>query len=38
MRRVNAILDGTALSRVPEEKIEEIINRDSLALLGLSDG
>jgi uncharacterized protein len=38
MRRVNAILDGTALPRVPEEKIEEIINRDSLALLGLSDG
>lgn len=35
LRRVNAILDGTSLPRVPEEKIEEIIHRDSLAPLGL---
>jgi hypothetical protein len=35
LRRVNAILEGTQLPRVPEEKIEEIIYRDSLALLGL---
>jgi predicted TIM-barrel fold metal-dependent hydrolase len=35
LRRVNAILDGTALPRVPEKKIEELINRDSLSLLGL---
>jgi predicted TIM-barrel fold metal-dependent hydrolase len=36
LRRVNAIVEGTRLPRVPEEKIEEIIHRDSLALLGLS--
>ncbi len=36
LRRVNAILDGTHLPRVPEDKIEEMIHRDSLALLGLA--
>jgi predicted TIM-barrel fold metal-dependent hydrolase len=36
MRRVNAILDRTALPRVPEDQIEAIIHRDSLALLGLA--
>ncbi len=36
LRRVNAILDGTQLPRVPEDKIEEMIHRDSLALLGLA--
>src|SRR3954451_20817690 len=36
LRRVNAILDGTQLPRVPEDKIEEIIHRDSFALLGLA--
>lgn len=35
MRRVNAILEGTRLPRVPDEAIEEIIHRDSFALLGL---
>ena len=35
LRNVNAILEGTKLPRVPENKIEEIIHRDSLALLGL---
>jgi uncharacterized protein len=36
MRKVNDILEGTKLPRVPEEKIEAILNRDSLSLLGLS--
>jgi predicted TIM-barrel fold metal-dependent hydrolase len=35
LRRVNQIVEGTNLPRVSEEKIEEIIHRDSLALLGL---
>jgi hypothetical protein len=35
MRQVNGILAGTALPPVPEEAIEEIIHRNSLALLGL---
>lgn len=34
-RAVNAILEGTKLPRVPEDEIEKIIHRDSLALLGL---
>jgi predicted TIM-barrel fold metal-dependent hydrolase len=33
--RVNDILEGTKLPRVPEEEIHAIIHRDSLALLGL---
>ena len=36
MRRVNDILEGTRLPRVPEEAIEAIINRDSLSLLSLA--
>jgi predicted TIM-barrel fold metal-dependent hydrolase len=36
LRHVNDIVEGTRLPRVPERKIEEIIHRDSLALLGLS--
>lgn len=35
LRRVNDIVTGTNLPRVPEDRIEEIINRNSLALLGL---
>jgi predicted TIM-barrel fold metal-dependent hydrolase len=35
MRRVNAILEGTRLPRVPEDAIEQIIHRNSLELLGL---
>lgn len=35
LRGVNDILEGTRMPRVPEDKIEEIIHRDSLALLGL---
>ncbi|MBI4278861.1 MAG: amidohydrolase [Armatimonadetes bacterium] len=35
LRRVNRIIEGTALPPVPEEQIEGIIERDSLALLGL---
>ncbi len=34
-RRVNEILEGTKLPRVPEDEIEKIIHRDSLSLLGL---
>jgi predicted TIM-barrel fold metal-dependent hydrolase len=36
LRRVNDILDGTALPRVPAEHIERIIHADALAALGLS--
>jgi len=36
-RKVNDILEGTKLPRVPEEEIEGIIHRDSLTLLGLND-
>jgi hypothetical protein len=36
MRNINQIVEGTRLPRVSAEKIEEIIHRDSLALLGLS--
>jgi len=36
LRGVNAIVEGTRMPRVPEDKIEEIIHRDSLALFGLS--
>ncbi len=32
---VNDILDGTKLPRVPEEKLQEILHRNSLELLGL---
>ena len=35
--RVNAILEGTQLPRVPEEQLDQIIHRDSLSLLGLND-
>lgn len=35
LRNINQIVEGTALPRVPEDKIEAIIHRDSLALLGL---
>jgi predicted TIM-barrel fold metal-dependent hydrolase len=36
LRRVNQILEGTKLPRVPEEVIEAIIQRNSLELLGLT--
>ena len=35
-RRVNAVVEGTGLPRVPESLIEEIVHRDTLALLGLT--
>ncbi len=35
LRDVNSVIRGTALPLVPEDKIEAIIYRDSLALLGL---
>ena len=35
LRNVNAIVEGSRMPRVPEHKIEEIIHRNSLALLGL---
>ena len=36
LRGVIDILEGTALPRVPLDKLEEMIQRDSLALLGLN--
>ena len=36
LHKVNDIVAGTSLPRVPEDKLEAIIYRDSLALLGLS--
>jgi predicted TIM-barrel fold metal-dependent hydrolase len=36
LRKMNRMLDGTALPRLDEKKIEAMIARDSLALLGLS--
>ena len=33
--RVNDVIQGTALPPVPIDKLEEILHRDSLALLGL---
>ncbi len=36
LRTINRVAEGTGLPRVPEEVIEGIIHRDTLALLGLS--
>lgn len=36
LRSLNTMLDGTALPRLNEEKIEAMIARDSLALLGIA--
>jgi predicted TIM-barrel fold metal-dependent hydrolase len=36
LRSVNDPIRGTALPPVPEDKIEEIIHRDSFTLLGLA--
>lgn len=36
LRNVNAPIAGTAMPEVPLDKIEEIIHRDSLSLLGLA--
>jgi predicted TIM-barrel fold metal-dependent hydrolase len=36
LRKINAMLDGTALPRLNENEIEKLINRDSLTLLGLA--
>ncbi|MEM2904191.1 MAG: amidohydrolase family protein, partial [Candidatus Bathyarchaeia archaeon] len=35
IRRINAQVEGTSLPRVPHEALEEIINRDSLSILGV---
>lgn len=35
LRQVNSIADGTKLPRVPEAKIEAMIHRDTLGLLGI---
>ncbi len=35
LRRVNAMVEGTSLPRIPLDRIEAMINRNSLALLGL---
>jgi uncharacterized protein len=38
LRRVNSIVEGTQLPRVPEDAIEEIIHADALEALGLPVG
>jgi predicted TIM-barrel fold metal-dependent hydrolase len=38
LRRLNAMLDGTALPRLDAEAVERMIHRDALALLGLGGG
>ncbi|MEZ4500994.1 MAG: amidohydrolase family protein [Thermomicrobiales bacterium] len=35
--RVNIVVEGTSLPRVPEVELEKIVHRDSLQLLGLAD-
>ena len=35
--RVNDVIEGTKLPRVPEEELRRILHRDSLALLGLEE-
>ena len=35
LRRVNEMVEGTHLPRVPQDAVEEIIHRDALSLLGL---
>jgi len=37
LRRPNSAIEGTTLPRIPEEAMEEIIERDALTLLGLTD-
>jgi predicted TIM-barrel fold metal-dependent hydrolase len=37
LKSLNAMLAGTALPRLDESQIEQMIHRDSLSLLGLSD-
>jgi predicted TIM-barrel fold metal-dependent hydrolase len=36
LRKVNEMVDGTKLPRIPESKIEEMISRDTLDLLGIA--
>ncbi len=36
LRRVNSMVEGTNLPRIPEGRIEDLIYRDSLSLLGLA--
>ena len=36
LRNINDVVAGTGLPRIPEDQIEAIIQRDSLALLGLA--
>jgi predicted TIM-barrel fold metal-dependent hydrolase len=36
LRRINDIVTGTSLPRIPEEAIEGIISRDTLKLVGLA--
>jgi predicted TIM-barrel fold metal-dependent hydrolase len=38
LRKLNAMLEGTALPRLDAARVEAMIHRDSLGLLGLSDG
>jgi predicted TIM-barrel fold metal-dependent hydrolase len=35
LRKINRFTQGTSLPKVPEDKIEELINRDTIKLLGI---
>ncbi|MCC7237243.1 MAG: amidohydrolase family protein [Bryobacterales bacterium] len=35
LRKVNDVIQGTGLPRIPSEKIEELIHRDTLRLIGI---
>jgi predicted TIM-barrel fold metal-dependent hydrolase len=35
---VNSVIEGTKLPRVPEEALQRVIERDTVALLGLNGG
>ena len=36
LRNVNAVTKGTALPRIPEQLIEEVIHRDTPGVLGIA--
>jgi len=35
LAKVNSVAEGTGMPRIPVERIQEMIHRDTLALLGI---